>query len=344
VDTEAYQNHVVWMNNLIQQVDDISTGSIAKYLSNEHLIEFKYLGEGGGIRITHKGIVEIERLLENPESDTEYFPAYSINNILKDQWKKAQDIFLDLKEKRSLFLHKVYEITGANEGVFINAFDVGKELGFECNKTIEKVYEYLSEGGLIVSRYSGGGLSISHKGIVIIQGQLENPINISPNKMVNQLIDCIEDVNNLCKSKLRCKIFKPPLKDLNDLRNIIDSEEGFISTILRISNIIDAVYYEEIERQIKVSPQDGSLDFIVALFNEKNVNYKNEDIDHLRLLHRLRNTKRPIHNAEYKAITILRSLGIDYPISNWERAGQTCLYHFMNCINNLRETLRQFSI
>jgi hypothetical protein len=93
-----------------------------------------------------------------------------------------------------------------------------------------------------------------------------------------------------------------------------------------------------------VSSQPGSLNFIVALFNEKNVNYKKEDIDHLRLLHKLRNTKRPIHIAEYKAITILRSLGIEYPIPNWERAGQTCLYHFMNCINNLRETLRQFNI
>ncbi|GAB2742740.1 hypothetical protein GCM10027019_22780 [Melaminivora jejuensis] len=48
------------------------TENVVNYLVGEHLVEHRTIG--GGISITHHGIVEVERALSAPESPTHYFP------------------------------------------------------------------------------------------------------------------------------------------------------------------------------------------------------------------------------------------------------------------------------
>lgn len=55
--------------------------NVVNYLVGEHLLEHRTLG--GGIAITHHGIVEVERALSTPESPTHYFPP--VVNIVNVQ-------------------------------------------------------------------------------------------------------------------------------------------------------------------------------------------------------------------------------------------------------------------
>lgn len=58
---------------------DIQT--VVDYLVGEHLVEYR--GIGGIISITHQGILEVERALEEPEAPTRYFPP--VINVLNIQ-------------------------------------------------------------------------------------------------------------------------------------------------------------------------------------------------------------------------------------------------------------------
>lgn len=55
------------------------THRVCEFLTGEGLL--KHVTLGGGIAITHEGVVEIEDALTNPEQATHYFPAVNIINI-----------------------------------------------------------------------------------------------------------------------------------------------------------------------------------------------------------------------------------------------------------------------
>jgi hypothetical protein len=55
------------------------TSNIVDYLTGEYLIEPRALG--GGIIITHNGIVKIEELHNNPEKSTEHFSSINVIHI-----------------------------------------------------------------------------------------------------------------------------------------------------------------------------------------------------------------------------------------------------------------------
>lgn len=57
------------------------TENVVNYLVGEHLVEHRTIG--GGISVTHHGVVEVERALSAPESPTHYFPP--IVNIMNVQ-------------------------------------------------------------------------------------------------------------------------------------------------------------------------------------------------------------------------------------------------------------------
>lgn len=159
--------------------------------------------------------------------------------------------------------------------------------------------------------------------------------------MVDQIIDSLEALNVFSKHKLGCTIFKSNAKLLKDLKHQADNEPEFIFTIAVIATLIDEVHHDEILKYIKEKPESGSINLIERLFVEKDVqNYKSA-ITKLRLLHRLRSTKYPIHDKEHEAIGILKELGIAYPI-NWKEAGNVCVNHFIESIKELVESVRNY--
>jgi len=74
------------------------------------------------------------------------------------------------KKNRILFLKKLYEISKGSRYTIIRMDAIGKELGFEYSVTSDTA-EYLEKEGLIKWQGIGGELSLTHRGIKIIEAQ-----------------------------------------------------------------------------------------------------------------------------------------------------------------------------
>jgi hypothetical protein len=75
---------------------------------------------------------------------------------------------------RYLMLRKLYERSEGSERVNIKFFDLAKEEGLS-EKDARDICDYLLSEGLIGDRRAGGGVAISHKGIVEIEQSISNP-------------------------------------------------------------------------------------------------------------------------------------------------------------------------
>ena len=81
----------------------------------------------------------------------------------------------EIKEKRLLFLHSVYNLSNADENTDIQSYQLGQNLGFSDDFT-SKVIRYLDKEGLIgFKEDSGCVIGISHKGIIEVERALSKP-------------------------------------------------------------------------------------------------------------------------------------------------------------------------
>ena len=85
----------------------------------------------------------------------------------------SQDI-QEMRKKRFVFLRKCYEVSEGSTLQIFEMWKVGEELGFD-RKLTGVVTEYLSGEGLIKYTTLGGGISMTHGGIVEIEQALDNP-------------------------------------------------------------------------------------------------------------------------------------------------------------------------
>ena len=81
----------------------------------------------------------------------------------------------EIREKRLLFLHCIYNLSNADENKDIQSYKLGKDLGFSDDFT-SKVINYLDKEGLIrFKEESGSAINISHNGIVEVEYALSKP-------------------------------------------------------------------------------------------------------------------------------------------------------------------------
>jgi Mn-dependent DtxR family transcriptional regulator len=147
--TEAYRNSFASRDQLTQQLDldeSLIVRIIHRMIAEGLIVQRWYTT----ISLTHKGIKEMESVLENPESDTTYLPAYTFAKI-RDDKRRAYKIFSDYKEMRLAFLNRVYELTKGNEEIVVESHVISQTLGFN-NNMLDRVYFYLIDEGLILYR------------------------------------------------------------------------------------------------------------------------------------------------------------------------------------------------
>ncbi|MCK4427104.1 MAG: MarR family transcriptional regulator [candidate division Zixibacteria bacterium] len=102
------------------------------------------------------------------EQETKF--AYAVVS----QKAKEEVIMMSIEEKKKKrleFLHRLYELSGGNQATFVNMFDICKELGLDrasCGETAQ----YLQEEGLVKLQTLDGHVSITHLGIVKVEGTL----------------------------------------------------------------------------------------------------------------------------------------------------------------------------
>jgi len=79
-----------------------------------------------------------------------------------------------IRSERFQFLHRCYELSGGDEHKHLSMFNIGEELGFDESLTMQ-IAQYLEGEGLIKSRTMGGGIAISHSGVVHMERALSEP-------------------------------------------------------------------------------------------------------------------------------------------------------------------------
>jgi hypothetical protein len=84
----------------------------------------------------------------------------------------------DIQRGRSQFLRKLYDITGADESVFVDPAQVGAELGLS-GSVLERIYDFLHSQGYIqfdIRDYA----CITHNGILEVERMLSNSNKLLP--------------------------------------------------------------------------------------------------------------------------------------------------------------------
>jgi hypothetical protein len=78
------------------------------------------------------------------------------------------------KEKRLLFMHRLYEVSDGSTLHDVDSTELGKELGWSDQVT-QNVVEYLADEGLLAFPAAGDLVAITHARVVEVETALEAP-------------------------------------------------------------------------------------------------------------------------------------------------------------------------
>lgn len=106
--------------------------------------------------ITHEGIKELESLVLGSSKHTTRFLLYKDEPLTKENEIKA------IQNQRTAFLKKAYELTKGSTRQPVSAFKIMEMLGYD-QKTLERIYYYLEDEGLIKTFALGGKFTITQR-------------------------------------------------------------------------------------------------------------------------------------------------------------------------------------
>lgn len=152
----------------------------------------------------------------------------------------------DKKKERFLFLQKMYETTDGNSGYIVDMWEVGSELGFDREK-IRNLVGYLRDEGLLESKTLGGGISITHAGIIEIEYSLTNPNSPTDHFLPINVIH-IENMNNSAiqqGSNCSTQSINFNVDKSGDLKKIINEIESIKEQLT-----LDRLVFEELVSEI----------------------------------------------------------------------------------------------
>lgn len=104
---------------------------------------------------------------------------------------------MDITQKKKLryeFLNKMYEVTDGSSSLIVNMWKLGNEINLE-RKDVSNIIDYLKGEYLIESKTLGGGISITHEGILEIEELHDSPNNPTEHFPAINVIH-VENMNN----------------------------------------------------------------------------------------------------------------------------------------------------
>ena len=123
----------------------------------------------GTISITHQGIRKIEELLEDSiKKDSVSQPASQFLPSISEVEKSK---VLEIQKLRYDVLRQTYDLSNQ----IVNLFEIGELLGIQ-KETLERIYFYLEDEGLIDFYALGGSFFITNKGKELIEKRNSNTI------------------------------------------------------------------------------------------------------------------------------------------------------------------------
>ena len=131
------------------------------------LVDSKALGSAS---ITHKGIKEFESAVLRPSEHTANFPLHMSERLSWESSEAKKKEIETIQRKRRAFLAKAYELTKGSSMTPVSAFEIMDILGYD-QKTMESIYYYLEDEGLIKSFAIGGKFTITSKSMERAEGE-----------------------------------------------------------------------------------------------------------------------------------------------------------------------------
>src|SRR5829696_832533 len=119
-------------------------------LRNYGLVDTKALATAS---ITHQGIKKLESLILGSDEHTTPYLSYT------DEPQTNKNEIRTIQNQRTLFLKKAYELSEGSNKKPISAFKIMDILGYD-KETLERIYYYLEEEGLIKTFALGGEFTI----------------------------------------------------------------------------------------------------------------------------------------------------------------------------------------
>ena len=142
------------------------TESLPSYLKSKALIDF---------RDDDKFDEKLEELLRHLNQSPKYDkpplgpkPDFFSREVAQPMTtlKPTSSVFMSTeKENRKEFLCYLFKLSGGNENQIVSMWKIGEDLGLSREETA-RIYQYISGEYLLEARSSGGGISITHAGVV----------------------------------------------------------------------------------------------------------------------------------------------------------------------------------
>ncbi len=158
--------------------------------------------------------------------------------------------------------------------------------------------------------------------------------------LIDDIFRNMDEVNRLFENKFKCKLFCPPLASQSSLNSATRGKEiNFTDLVATIGLIIHEICHKDIDKLL-ISKQNGSVNKITTLLDEKGINYDMETVAKLRALYHIRNKTFPLHEAGSEVIDSLKKVAINFPISDYKDAAYKLLTTLNLCLLEMKKWLR----
>jgi TIR domain len=171
--SKGYHNIYIYFWPLSESLssNDIGPEILKKYMEiliTKNFIESKSIGT---ISINHKGIKQIENLIENSKNDSNFS---KIHQVIHSITRTEIDSIHEIQKLRYNILRTAYDLSHHKKEI-LNIFKIGQPLGIEKEK-LERIFFYLEHERLIYFWALGGYFYITGKGKEVIKNNISNRI------------------------------------------------------------------------------------------------------------------------------------------------------------------------
>jgi hypothetical protein len=205
------------------------------------------------------------------------------------------------------------------------------EISADCNKTGEELKNSEFKNCIDKSCFEP----------VIVKSPREK-FQTEEDRIIREIREKIDSINLLMKSKHGFELFKiQQQKVWNILTESCVTEEKFTSHILSIKNIIDWMNIDKLRMKITGGkPEDGSINCLdkflqdqkYPVFNLKSI------IKSFRTINNISQCF-PRHKDTPKIINEIKSLGIEYPIKEWQKLWDKIVLNFLVSLTELEQLI-----
>jgi len=164
---------------------------------------------------------------------------------------------------------------------------------------------------------------------------------VEEDKIVREIIEKIDNINLLMKSKYRFELFKIQQQAVwNILPKLCNTEENFTQHILALKNIMDWMNIDELKTRITGKrPKEGSINYLETFLQEQYPTLAlGFIVKPLRKINKI-SQGFPRHKDTPEVIEAIKSLGIEYPVKDWQKLWDKIILDFLFSLRILEQIL-----